>query len=303
MVFSHFLDYYPFGGTFNSYTSGQENLYKFSGNEEQKETDWYDFGARMYDPWLGRFFSIDPKADTYHFQSPYAFAANNPIRYEDKNGEGPEDKVDMALNELGKQQGYVVQFNNETGETLIMRTTVSFENSEFTDNTASFTLEESTFKIDADGNLYDASTVSTNVSIETKTEEGLFGTEKTSIANLTTSEAGHSFTTDPEQLKQMSVNDRILDGATEILRGDRQVLRNNGSGLPGLSTADRLENLALPAAKVLFFLSGGETGGLEDRVKNNDWDGQTTLNIPYKDRFKAGEQMIKRANSPKVIIN
>lgn len=52
-------DYYPFGLTFNSYTSGTENLYKYNGKEEQKETGWYDYGARMHDPWLGRFFTQD----------------------------------------------------------------------------------------------------------------------------------------------------------------------------------------------------------------------------------------------------
>ncbi len=43
-------DYYPFGGTFNSYTSGTENKYKFVGNEWEDETSVYDFGFRRYDP-------------------------------------------------------------------------------------------------------------------------------------------------------------------------------------------------------------------------------------------------------------
>jgi RHS repeat-associated protein len=294
-------DYYPFGLTFNSYTSGTENLYKFSRYEEQKETQWYDFGARMYDPALGRFFSIDPKADVYHFQSPYAFAANNPIRYEDKNGEGPEDKVDMALNELGKSQGYAVSINNETGETTIVRTTVSFDNSEFTANSATFTLEESTFKIDADGNLIDASTISSSVNIETKTEDGIFGMEKTSISSLSSKETGHSFTTDPGELQSITENDPVLDGATKMLKGDRIVLQQNGSGLPGLSMYDRMENSALGAFKVIQVLQGRkarETFGLEDVVKNNDWDGRTTLNIDYKDRYEANYIMIEKARTP-----
>jgi RHS repeat-associated protein len=56
-------DYYPFGLTFNSYTSGIENLYKYNGFEEQEETGWYDYIARQYDPALGRFLSVDPLAD------------------------------------------------------------------------------------------------------------------------------------------------------------------------------------------------------------------------------------------------
>ena len=54
-------DYYPFGLIFNSYTSGDENLYKFTGKEDQKETGWIDFGARMFDPALGRWQVIDNK--------------------------------------------------------------------------------------------------------------------------------------------------------------------------------------------------------------------------------------------------
>jgi len=40
--------------TFNSYAQAPENLYKYSGKEEKQEWDVIDFGARMYDPALGR---------------------------------------------------------------------------------------------------------------------------------------------------------------------------------------------------------------------------------------------------------
>ncbi len=43
----------------------------------------------MYDAALGRFYSIDPKAETYSFQTLFAYAANNLILYIDKNGENP----------------------------------------------------------------------------------------------------------------------------------------------------------------------------------------------------------------------
>jgi hypothetical protein len=38
---------------------------------------------------LGRFHTLDPKAESFQFQSPFAYAANNPILFIDKNGENP----------------------------------------------------------------------------------------------------------------------------------------------------------------------------------------------------------------------
>lgn len=64
----------PFGLTFNSYT--RENTtpqdYKFNGKEEQDELNigWLDFGARNYDPVIGRWLSVDPLVEKYLGMSP-----------------------------------------------------------------------------------------------------------------------------------------------------------------------------------------------------------------------------------------
>lgn len=68
--------YYPFGLTFSSYVSGAENLYRFQGQEEQKEMGWVQFKWRNSDPAIGRFFNIDPLAEDYYYNSPYAFSEN-----------------------------------------------------------------------------------------------------------------------------------------------------------------------------------------------------------------------------------
>ncbi|MDT3739838.1 MAG: RHS repeat-associated core domain-containing protein [Candidatus Kapabacteria bacterium] len=46
----------------------------------------YDFGARMYDPRVGRFFSLDPMKTKFPWQSPYLFADNNPANKIDVEG-------------------------------------------------------------------------------------------------------------------------------------------------------------------------------------------------------------------------
>lgn len=79
-------DYFPFGLTFNHYAQSPENLYKFIGKEEQEETKWTDFGARMYMSDIGRWGALDPLSEKYLNYSPYNYAGNNPIIFIDPNG-------------------------------------------------------------------------------------------------------------------------------------------------------------------------------------------------------------------------
>jgi RHS repeat-associated protein len=89
-------DYYPFGALMPTrHESSAGYRYGYNGKELENDTDLdvYDYGARFYNPAVPFFWSIDPKADKYTFQSPYVYAQNNPVLYMDINGEGTEDII------------------------------------------------------------------------------------------------------------------------------------------------------------------------------------------------------------------
>lgn len=76
----------------------------FNGMEKDDEVHGatgasYDFGARLYDPRVGRFLSKDPQIGKYPQYTPYSFAANNPIMLIDKDGEVPAIPIGYVIYE------------------------------------------------------------------------------------------------------------------------------------------------------------------------------------------------------------
>ncbi|WP_029906652.1 RHS repeat domain-containing protein [Prevotella sp. 10(H)] len=82
--------YYPFGTAFaeNSTTEQGKQPYKYNGKEldQMHGLNMYDYGARFYEPSIGRFSTVDPHAENYYNISPHAYAANNPINVIDPTG-------------------------------------------------------------------------------------------------------------------------------------------------------------------------------------------------------------------------
>ena len=85
-------DYYPYGMIFAESTSTDAQPYKYNGKELDTKggLNLYDYGARHYNPVIGRFMTMDPLAEKYYSWSPYAYCMNNPIKYIDPNGQDPK---------------------------------------------------------------------------------------------------------------------------------------------------------------------------------------------------------------------
>ena len=82
--------YYPFGSrhTFGATYAQTTNRFKFNGKEEQTSGNLglLDYGARMYDANIGRWFVQDPLSEKYYSQSPYNYCVNNPVMFVDPDG-------------------------------------------------------------------------------------------------------------------------------------------------------------------------------------------------------------------------
>ncbi|WP_439696627.1 DUF6443 domain-containing protein [Mucilaginibacter sp. AW1-7] len=78
-------DYYPFGLNVHRLQNAG-NKYLYNKKELQEELGQYDYGARFYDPVIGRWGAVDPMAEKYYSLSIYNYTADNPVIYIDPTG-------------------------------------------------------------------------------------------------------------------------------------------------------------------------------------------------------------------------
>ncbi len=115
---SAYGEYIPYGGAIltadnntagsqdhkNTPNSDQSGGYQFNG-KELDDTRLYDYGARYYDPVIGRF--LEPDNVTVNMKpqglNPYSYVLNNPLRYVDPTGHEPEFNVDKMREQFFKK--------------------------------------------------------------------------------------------------------------------------------------------------------------------------------------------------------
>ncbi len=108
-------DHDPFGMLLVERNWQSTTTYKYGFNGKENVDDVYgndvavDFGARIYDGRLGRWFSVDPAYIDFAFSSPFTFVSNNPIILVDPDGE--------------KETLYLTIINKDGSKTVLIKTT------------------------------------------------------------------------------------------------------------------------------------------------------------------------------------
>jgi len=125
-------NYYPFGLVMsqtngNTSSSYRKNKYLYNGKELQDDVfagsslNWFDYGARFYDPQIVRWTTIDPLVEKSRRWNPYNYAVNNPIRFIDSDGMEITDFKDKNDNlithvEDGSNAVFKLRGTNQTNE-------------------------------------------------------------------------------------------------------------------------------------------------------------------------------------------
>lgn len=108
--------YYPFGGIYgDASTNLGVQSFKFNGKELDGKhgLNLYDYGARMYDPVVASWTSVDPLCEKYYNISPYVYCGNNPVNIIDPDGKDGIAIVDYNKKTIEISQTFYYNNNSD----------------------------------------------------------------------------------------------------------------------------------------------------------------------------------------------
>ena len=110
--------YAPFGEITNEHSplwqNGNIPKYAFNAKELDEETGFYYYEARYYNP--PTFISRDPLFEKYPTFSPYAYCANNPVKFIDPTGEEWKDIEGNTITDHSNVKVYIFYDSRGEGE-------------------------------------------------------------------------------------------------------------------------------------------------------------------------------------------
>ncbi|MEL7249611.1 MAG: RHS repeat-associated core domain-containing protein, partial [Bacteroidota bacterium] len=118
-------NYYPFGMAMEGQWiehGGEQVRYQYNSKELIEDIGLLDYGARWYDPGIGRWNAVDPMAEKMVEWSPYNYTFGNPIAFNDPSGmipyrvgNGKPAHLDFTPDEEWLSNGIIANGGNNGG--------------------------------------------------------------------------------------------------------------------------------------------------------------------------------------------